>query len=196
MRDTLVQLAQRAHVSGSSHTLSVEQELDAESIAVVYPLYQAAFEPLRTRAIARQVLHADEFVAEMTDPRIDKILARDRDGTPIGLTILTNALETVPWISPEYFAARYPQHAERNAIYYLGFTLVSPEHRRSRVFEDMLAIVTARLVADGAVCGYDICAFNNEALRFAANIESVLKRQANVTVARLDSQTYYGADFS
>jgi len=45
---------------------------------------------------------------------------------PIALATMTSHLETVPWISPEYFSVRYPEHAAQRAIYYLGFTLVHP----------------------------------------------------------------------
>jgi hypothetical protein len=142
------------------------------------------------------VLYRDEFFEEMRDPRVWKYLTRDRSGQACGLSTLTQHLETVPWISPEYFAAHYPEHAARRAIYYLGFTLVSAEHRRSRVFEQMISMIVDRIVADNGVCAYDICAYNNEALRFADNIEALLHRSATVTVDRLDTQTYYCADFS
>ena len=41
------------------------------------------------------------------------------------MSTLTRHLETVPWISPEYFAYHFPEHTARDAVYYLGFTLVS-----------------------------------------------------------------------
>ncbi len=192
MRETLNHLANGAR--GRAHTLTVETALDEATSVAFYDLYKAAFEPLRTKAIARQVLHRDEFFAEMTDDRIWKILVRDHDGAPVGLTILTYDLATVPWISPEYFAARYPTHAARNAIFYLGFTLVTPRQRRTRVFEDMLIEVLERVARANAICGYDICAYNNEALRFADNIAGVLDRHALMNIERLDSQTYYGAE--
>lgn len=192
MREALNALANGAR--GRSHTLTVVTELDEVTTSAFYELYKAAFEPLRTKAIARQVLHRHEFFAEMTDERIWKILVRDHDGEPVGLTILTYDLATVPWISPEYFAARYPTHAARNAIFYLGFTLVTPKHRRSRVFEDMLIEVLERVADANAICGYDICAYNNEALRFADNIAGVLNRHALMKIERLDTQTYYGAE--
>jgi hypothetical protein len=159
-------------------------------------LSAVAFGPLRTRAAARQVLHEDEFFEEMVDPRVWKYVVHDATGRAVGLTTLTKHLETVPWISPEYYEARYPQHFARQAVYYLGFTLVAKGARQLSYFTTMLEAAADRVVSDRGVCGYDICAFNNEAMRFDVNIEAVLNRTRRVPVERLDSQTYYIADCS
>jgi hypothetical protein len=170
--------------------------LDEATARPFWDLYLASFGPLRTRAAARQVLHEAEFFEEMTDPRVWKYVAWDATGRAVGLTTLTRDLETVPWISPEYYQARYPGHFARQAVYYLGFTLVQKGSRNVLSFAAMIEAVVERLRADRAVCGYDICAFNNEAMRFAENIESMLNRSGLVPVERLDSQTYYVADLS
>ena len=61
------------------------------------------------------------------------------------MTTLTSDLATVPWISPAYFAHHYPEHHARGAIYYLGFTLVHPDHQGAHVFHAMIEPM-ARLV--------------------------------------------------
>ena len=176
--------------------VTVLTELDHSTATMFWELYVSAFGPLRTRAAARQVLHEDEFFEEMADPRVWKYVVWDAAGQPVGLTTLTKHLETVPWISPEYYQARYPQHYARQAVYYLGFTLVAKGARHLSSFATMLEAVADRVIADRAVCGYDICAFNNEAMRFDVTIEAMLNRTTRVPVERLDSQTYYVADGS
>jgi len=175
--------------------VTVESVIARAEIEVFHTRYEQAFGPLRSRAIARQVLHPNEFRDEMSDNRIDKIVARTIDGTPVGLTTLTRHLETVPWISPEYFATRFPQHAERNAIYYVGFTLVTPTARHGAAFHAMISTVVQILAADRAVVGWDICSYNNSQLSFADALRSAVGEQANVEVAVEDSQTYYAARF-
>jgi hypothetical protein len=170
--------------------------LDEPTARLFWDLYVTAFGPLRTRAAARQVLHEDEFFEEMVDPRVWKLVVHDAAGQPVGLTTLTRHLETVPWISPEYYEARYPQHFARQSVYYLGFTLVAKGARHLSSFATMIEAVAERVTADRGICGYDICAFNNEAMRFDENIEAMLNRRSHVPVERLDSQTYYVADFS
>lgn len=170
--------------------------LDEATARPFWDLYLASFGPLRTRAAARQVLHEDEFFQEMVDPRVWKYVACDADGQAVGLTTLTRDLETVPWISPEYYQARFPQHFARRAVFYLGFTLVQRGTRNVGAFTAMIEAVAERVRESRGICGYDICAFNNESMRFADNIESMLNRGRTVPVERLDSQTYYVADLS
>lgn len=175
--------------------VSVETTIPDPQIERFQLLYEEAFGPLRTRAIARQVLHPGEFHQEMTDPRIQKHVARAPDGEPIGLTTLTHHLETVPWISPDYFAARFPQHAERDAIYYAGFTLVAPGARQGAAFHVMIESVVRILAAERAAVGWDICSYNNSHFSFADALRSAVGERATVDIAVEDAQTYYTARF-
>lgn len=178
------------------YTITVETVVDDETARAFYKLYLETFGELATRAAARQVLDEDEFMADMVDPRVFKYLARDQAGNVVGMCTLTSHLQVVPWISPEYFAHHYPDHAERQAIYYLGFIMVAHRHRRTRLFQLMISRVVERLVAERAVCSYDICGYNNTVLRLADNIESLLVRVADVDVEEIDAQRYYTATFT
>ena len=93
-------------------------------------IYRAAFEPLMTRAPARQWLTDDEFMHEMTDPSVLKFVARATDTDEIvALSLMSTDLSTVPWISVPYFQTHFPDHFERNAIFYFGSLLVRPERQ-------------------------------------------------------------------
>jgi hypothetical protein len=137
------------------------------------------------------VLHREEFFDDMCDPRVEKYVVWAASGRPVGMTTLTRHLETVPWISPEFFAARFPDHSARNAIYYLGFTLVHPAARDDWVLTTMLDAIFSRLVLEDAVLSYDVCGHNNNVLQLAARVESVLRRSTDLVIEPLDSQTYY-----
>lgn len=176
--------------------VSVEAKVDEPTAQQFYELYVATFGDLATEAVARQLLHEHEFMEEMVDERVQKYLARDEDGVAIGMSTLTTHLETVPWISPQYFAHHYPEHSARGAVYYLGFILVRHDRRRSRVFSDMITSIVDVLVANRAVCAWDICAYNNSALRLEENIEALLHRVSEVEVHPIDTQTYYRAAFT
>jgi hypothetical protein len=173
--------------------VTVQPAIDDAAIASFYALYVAAFDPLRTIAAARHLLTADEFAAEMRDPRIDKYVAWDDEGVPVALTTLATDLTAVAWISPDHLAARYPEHAARGAIYYLGYTLAHPERGR-RGFALTLAMVTRRLSAERAVCGYDFCAYN-DGRAFGKGLARLLDRDG-ASVDRIDVQTYYAAEFA
>jgi hypothetical protein len=175
--------------------ITVESSIPAEHAEMFFALYLEAFAPVRSRAVARQILHRDEFLAEMTDPRILKYVAWDDNGEPMGLTTLTRHLDAVTWISPEYFRHHYPEAFAEGRVYYLGFTLTRGGRRQYRFLAAMLAAVIDRLRAAKAVCGYDICAFNNDSMRFAEHLELMMHRLADVTVEQIDTQNYYSASF-
>lgn len=175
--------------------VTVEAALDQTTAETYYALYRDTFGELETQAVARQLLHREEFLEEMHDPRVDKYVARDDRGEAIGLSTLTHHLETVPWISPAYFHHHYPDHAARDAIYYIGFTLVRREHRQSHVFQAMIHRMGEVLAAAEAVVGWDICAFNDDGFAFGEHAARVLGRTGEVTVAAVDRQTYYLGTF-
>ena len=174
--------------------VSVETELEPALAETFYDLYRKAFGALETKAVARQLLHREEFLEEMHDPRVEKHVAWS-DGVPIGLSTLTRHLETVPWISPAYFAHHYPDAFARGAVYYIGFTLVQAEHRHSRVFQAMVHSMGAGLAEAGAVVGWDICAFNDDGFSFGEHAARALGQTGDVTVVPVDRQTYYVGSF-
>ncbi|GAB3167207.1 hypothetical protein GCM10027059_27610 [Myceligenerans halotolerans] len=161
----------------------------------LWELYLRAFEPLRTRAAARHVLHRGEFDDELADRRVTKLLARDEHGAAVGLTTLATDLAAVPWVSPEFFATRYPEHAARGAIWYIGFTLAHPGRRSTRTFLDMIDALAAHLAEHRVVCAYDTSRFNDDSLRFADHLRRHLERTRDVTVETVDRQTYHAATF-
>jgi hypothetical protein len=160
-----------------------------------WELYLEAFEPLRTRAAARHVLRREEFDEEMADPRVTKLLAHDDRGEAVGLTMLATDLAAVPWVSPEFFAARFPEHAARGAVWYIGFTLAHPGRRSTRTFMDMIDALVAHLAENRVVCAYDVSRFNDDSLRFADHLRRHLERNQDVTVETVDRQTYYATTF-
>lgn len=172
-----------------------EKTVDGETAERFWKLYLEAFGPLRTRAAARHVLRRDEFDEEMADPRVTKILARDEQGAAVGLTTLATDLAAVPWISPEFFAARYPEQAERGAVWYVGFTLAHPQRRATRTFVDMIDALVAHLAENRVVVAYDVSRYNDDTLRFADKLRRRMERGADVTVETVDHQTYYAATF-
>lgn len=175
--------------------ISFERTVTGPVAEHFWELYLEAFGPLRTRAAARHVLRRDEFDEEMTDPRVTKVLARDERGEPVGLTTIATDLSAVPWVSPEFFAARYPEHAARGAIWYVGFTLAHPGRRSTRTFVDMLDAVVAHLAENRVVVAYDVSRFNDESLRFGDHLRRHLERGGDAKVEVVDQQTYYAGPF-
>ncbi|GAB6984248.1 hypothetical protein [Nocardioides pyridinolyticus] len=179
---------------GQQLHVSVETELDPALAETFHSLYREAFGALEARAVARQLLHREEFLEEMHDPRVEKHVAWS-EGVPIGLSTLTRHLETVPWISPAYFAHHYPEAFARGAVYYIGFALVQAEHRQARVFQALVHSMGLGLAEARAVVGWDICAFNDESFAFGEHAARALEQTGDVTVVPVDRQTYYVGTF-
>ncbi len=175
--------------------ITIERTLDPAAVGAFYRLYRAAFGPLRTNAAARHLLSAEEFAAEMADKRIEKYVAWAGNGEPVGLATLTADLSAVPWISPEYYGARYPDHLARGALFYLGYTLVRPDHEQRGVFARLAARIVRRLNEARAVCAFDVCGHNDDVHQIGRSI-GALSRSLDMRVDTVDVQTYYTAVFN
>lgn len=171
-----------------------EKELDFVTARRFYALYQDSFGPMATKAVARQLLHESEFIEEMLDPRVHKFVAWNEDDEAIGMTTITQDLETVPWISPAYFAHHYPEHHARNGIFYLGFTLVHPDYQGKHVFHSMLGPMWELVRDYRPVVAWDMCLVNDE-LGLGGSAGRLFSTFANVTVVQVDRQNYYVGDF-
>lgn len=180
--------------AGGPWRFTRESAVTGASAEYLFRLYRRAFDPLKTQAVARQVLTRDEFFAQMDDGRIDKYVAWEPTGEPIGLITLTRHLEAVPWISPEYFQARFPEQWSRNAIYYLGYILARPITRRTNFLETISRLAIEPIVAERAVIAYDVCSYNDDVLGFSDRIAQVARRFAGSSVQKLDSQVYYAVN--
>ncbi|GAA2519493.1 hypothetical protein [Pilimelia columellifera] len=171
--------------------LTVEKTLPAAAIDALYELYRAAFTPLQAKAAARHMLDADEFAAEMVDERIEKHVVWDGE-RPIALNTLTTDLAAVPWVSPEFYAQRYPDRAERGALFYLGYTLVHPDYEGQAIYARLIARLARRANDARAVVAFDVCGYNDQTRNLAAGIAG-LSRTLDMTLETIDVQTYYAA---
>lgn len=174
------------------HRRAVIAASDAEAL---YPVYEATFGHLRTRAAARHLLSLPEFVEEMADARIDKYVAETDEGTFLGLSTLARDLAAVPWASPEFYVRTYPEHAARGAIWYLGFTMVDPSAQRGGTFHAMLEEMMVQAREAGVVVGWDACGFNIDETGINDAIVRAVQRGNGVT-AEVDRQAYFTVDFS
>ena len=165
----------------------VVSESDTE---MFHRLYGLAFDHLKTRAFGRQVLTQAEFTSQMSNERVWKFVIRDEDDEAVGLTTFTRDLHTVPWISPDYFAAHYPEQWGRDAVYYLGFTLAHPRLRHQRIVESLLRVAVPELDRRRAVVAFDVCAYDERVLRFGERVQALLQRRPSASYETVDTQNY------
>jgi hypothetical protein len=190
------QLGTDIWTKGGPWRFTRETAIDGAAAQTLYSLYHQAFEPLKIQAAARQVLTREEFIGQMLDSRIDKYVAWEPHGEPIGLITLTRHLEAMPWVSPEYYAARFPEQWARNAVYYLGFGLARRSAGEARFLETCTAMCVEPLVAERAVIAYDVCSYNNDVLGFADRIARAAQHGSLSRLQKLDTQVYYAVNFA
>jgi hypothetical protein len=173
--------------------LTIERTIPDEVAGAFYAMYTAAFGPMRTRAAARHLLSEAEFAEEMADKRIEKYVVWADDGEPLALTTFTADVTAVAWVSPDFYAARYPEHTARGALFYLGYSLVRPDRPAYRAARLMLDRIVDRLIAERAVCVFDVAMYNDK--RAVGRFAAALRRGRGARLETLDVQTYYGVTF-
>jgi GNAT superfamily N-acetyltransferase len=161
-----------------------------------WKLYLEAFDPLRHTAVQRHVMYDGEFDAVMADPRVDKYLIYDEDGTLQGLGTITNQMESMPLVSPDYFAARWPERLAEGRVFYIGFVAVHPNAHGSGIFAELVQAMTSVVAACDGVAVLDVCRHNHKKLHLPRMISILASTWApHVEMVDLDAQTYIGYDF-
>ncbi len=176
---------------GGTVTVTTERSVDPETAELLWDLYCLSFESLAQRAAARQLLSRPDFDLEVLDARVSKYLARTEQGQIVGVCTLSDDLETVPWISPEFYQARYPDCYARRAVFYCGIALVHPAARSTPAFLQMVSAMGGAVAAAGGVLAADMCRFNIDVVELTGTVTSVLKRTwGSASLVELDTQTY------
>ncbi|MDQ6697732.1 MAG: hypothetical protein M3Z46_09795 [Actinomycetota bacterium] len=171
--------------------ITIEHSIDVVTQEAFLAIYREAFAPLEPLAVARQALTDEEFRTEMTDPDVFKFLAWDDDEQACAMAIMAADLTKVPWISPQYFAAQFPEHYARRAIYYYQAVLVRPKHQKSGAAGRLLEAVMSKCAGDDAVAAFDCCRYNLEEIQLPVMISALASRVYEFEERELDTQHYY-----
>jgi hypothetical protein len=171
--------------------VDVEKVQSATQREEAWNLYVAAFDELRAAAVQRHVMHRAEFDEVMADDRVEKYVALAPDGSLAGLSTLTNDLDAMPLISPDYFAHRWPDRYAERRIWYLGFIAIATDHRRSGVFEAMIERMWRVVRANAGVAALDLCARNESRQLDSAITRTLTALTPEVIPTRLDTQAFW-----
>lgn len=166
-----------------------ESTVNSELTEKFWGLYEGAFAPLRESSPCRQFFRYEEFVGEMADERVLKFVLWDDDGSALAMSLVAVDLEAVPWISPEYFAARFPEQFAAGTIYYFGAILVEPNSQGMKYSEILLEELENFVVRNKGIAAFDCYSENNKWL--PRIIRETTERQANLDCIELDSQHYW-----
>lgn len=154
-------------------------------------VYRDAFDPLALLSPARQALNDEEFLAAMEDESVVKFVGWDREDEPCAMAVMATDLSVVPWINAPYFAARFPDHHRRGAIYYFHALLVRRQSQGGPWARLLLEELTRMMAREGAVAAFDSCSHTVEVTRLPEMIARVAGRLCVLDPIELDRQHYY-----
>lgn len=170
--------------------------VDDSTAARCWEMYRVAFEPLRRMAATRHVMYEDEFMDAMQDGRLEKLVAFDRSDRPLGMALLTRDLRAIPWISPEFYADRYPEATARGEVTYVGFILVDPAVQGGLVFHQLVHRLSLPIAAESGVVAFDMCTFNATVVQLPRAILRAIRHRSKVDEKVEDVQTFYALKLS
>lgn len=164
-----------------------------------WELYERAFAGLRAAAVQRHLMYRDEFDAVMADKRVAKLVVSDGTGPDVrvaALATFTNHLDAVPLISPEFFAARWPDLYADGLIWYVGFLAIDPDFWRTPASALLVREICRAPAASGGIVGVDICDHNESTRRMSTGLLRLGRAvSTQTTLHRLDAQTFWAYEF-
>jgi GNAT superfamily N-acetyltransferase len=178
--------------------LAVHRRVRADAADDLWGVYERAFQELRAQAVQRHLLTRKEFEEILADERVGKYVVTDpaRGGAACGLATLTNELSAVSLISPDYFAARWPELYDDRLIWYVGFLAVDPDYQGTGAIARLIGRLCAEVASTGGVIAADICEFNEEAMRLPTAFARLGRTfSPGLKQQRLDAQVYWAYEF-
>lgn len=98
--------------------------VDASTHAACVDLHAVWYRTLSSVAALDPLRDVEDLLRLLARPRVTKALAWSEDEL-VGVSFVTNDLDTVPGISAEFFRARYPQETDQGSLWYVvrGYAL-------------------------------------------------------------------------
>lgn len=163
---------------------------DADAL---WELYVRALSPLDEVAAMLHVEARATVQEAFEHPDMIKVVAYD--GTnPVGLGMITNRIELVTGVSPAFFANRFPEHADRNRIFYGTAVLVDPRQRGMTVFSRIYTEMWQIPARTGGVLIFDTCKFNRDNFGADDIVDHIAARFPKSSWSVIDQQSWYAAE--
>jgi hypothetical protein len=173
-------------------TVGVETAPDPNTWDDLWDLYLTAFEPLQELALLNHLYSRAAFDLLLADERVSKLIAW-YEGRPVGLAMITNQLDIVPQISPPFLHRKYPEMAERQAVFFGIMIFVAASHRRTSAFARLIAGMGQITAQSNGVVVFDICRHNLEASELDRQIATISRWFPGSSFEQVDEQKYFAA---
>jgi hypothetical protein len=179
--------------AAAQFSITTETEVVGDDAEALWSLYEAVMEPLDQVAAMKHLESREVMMQRFGDPGITKVVGWDGN-EPVGLGLLTNDFSLVGEISPEFFANKFPEHAERDAIFYGMAVLVKPTQRGMTMFSRLYIEMWQIPARVGGVLIFDTCKFNRDNFGADDIIGHIAANFPNSNWSVIDQQTWYVAE--
>jgi len=167
--------------------IKIREELcisDAALQQELWEMYDETFVAVNIATPCRQHCYKEEFMEAMQDSDFQKFLLCV-DEKPVGIGLITNNLEKVPWINVQFFQKQFPALVNKDLLYYLMGIAVKSGFAKRALGGRLLKEMILSLPENGAVA-FDHSEGSNRAIPMFA--ERVLPKSIKGSI--MDSQTY------
>jgi hypothetical protein len=182
----------RSPLRGQREIITIEHRPDPATIGTLWRHYEDAFAPLRELALLNHLYDRDSFEKLADDPSVHKVIGWSR-GVPVGLGMVTSHLEVVPQISPPFLRRRFPDHGDRNAIFFGILVFVAPHHRSTTMFARIVTGMGQVTAEHDGVIVFDV-SHHNQTLGVDEQLERVASWFPSSRFSQIDTQAYYAAE--
>lgn len=171
--------------------ITIESTVDATTAEAFLPIYHESFAHLIDLSAAKQSLSDEEYRFFMGSEDVLKFTGWTDDDQLCAVSLVTTRLDLVPWVSPPFFARRFPEHYERGVIYYFLTILVREQDRNRPWTKAILEAIGLHCGAVRGICVFDCCKFNDEVVGVPKIISEVSRPYLDFEEIEIDVQRYY-----
>jgi hypothetical protein len=171
--------------------VTIGRTVGADEARMMVALYRESVAPLAELAAGVQSFSDRELEEQLRNEAVIKLVGRDRDGHPQAFCLTTTDLTVVPWISPAYFARRFPEHHARRSIFYIVTIVVQPDRQGGLWAYALLKDLTRVIAGRHGIAAFDCCRYNQEAVNVPELARRVAGRFCDVDPLEVDTQRFY-----
>lgn len=171
--------------------VTIGRTVGADDARTMVELYRESVAPLAELAAGVQSFSDRELEEQLRNESVIKLVGRDGDGRPQAFCLTTTDLTIVPWISPAYFARRFPEHHERRAIFYIVTIVVQPDRQGGLWAYALLKDLTRVVASRHGIAAFDCCSYNQETVNVPELARRVAGRFCDVDPLQVDTQQFY-----
>lgn len=158
-----------------------------EDRQILWQIYDDTFRALNKESPCKQSFDKDHFDSILGDYRVKKYILRKKEGEILGVAIVANDFENLPWISEDYFKENFPEEYNNKLIYYFAGLAIKDEYRGNKYSLSLLEYIVNDLPR-GIIMGFDHSRNINPTLHYFTRI---IKQSRLIKRTHIEQQHYH-----